>query len=174
MVTWLLSSSICYPFKCFVDFLNPNIDSYKLISTVWIKLSPSLAHFFVGISITFIYKSEGAPIYGSSPKFNTFKILPSGKPFGITTSTYYIFFMILFPWHFGHSAVGYFPHPIQLRHVSSKNIFWPHPVFTYRTPKPFPPHFGQLFNDLALSAPVPLQWSHATSLRYLVLIVFPV
>ena len=69
----------------FYRFFKPEYWLHKLISRVGIKLSPSLAYCFVGISITFIYKSEGAPTYGSSPKFNNFKIFPFGRRFGITT-----------------------------------------------------------------------------------------
>lgn len=92
-----LTNFIRSPLKCSISLLIPNIDSSKLISTVCIKLYPYLPHFSVGISMIYIYKSEGAPNFGSSPKFLIFIILPSGSPFGIFISTYYSFFNILYP-----------------------------------------------------------------------------
>lgn len=45
-------------------FSNPKIDSSKLISIVYIKLSLSLAQCFVGISIIVASRSDGAPLWG--------------------------------------------------------------------------------------------------------------
>ena len=91
-----------------------------------------------------------------SETFEDARIFPSGSPFGILIYTYYNFFIILYPRHFGHILVGRFPHPIQSGQVAYRTTFLPHPLKVYCAKKPFPLHFGQLCKDLALSAAVPL------------------
>lgn len=94
-----------------IDFLKPNIESLNGNSTVWIKFRPSLDHFYVGIYIIVAYKSEGAPVTGSSPKLGIFITLPSGKPYGILILTFSNFVVTFLPLQTAHDLVTCFPEP---------------------------------------------------------------
>lgn len=125
VVTPDLYIGIYYSFRWVIVFLNPNMASFRDISTVWMRFYPYLAHFYVGISTIVTYKSEGAPVIGSSPKLLIFNTFPSGNPFGILILTFSGARIVLLPLHSGHNLVGCLPQPKQTEHVFSFANFWP-------------------------------------------------